>query len=220
VYPDPDPETDTVDGSVACNDSGGDYSWSDYVNATGDDFNDFNSDSGIFAMASTEPGAWIQIIRFIALFKTSSLTAGATISSATISLYGVYKDITLTATPDINIYSSNPTSNTALQGSDYSTLGTTAFSSAIAYADWNTAGYNNFSLNASGIANINKIGISKFGARNANYDVANSSPTWSDSGYYEMDFNNADKADTTSDPKLVVTYTTGGATSNQVMSII
>jgi hypothetical protein len=117
--------------------------------------------------------------------------------------------------PDLNIYSSNPASNTALVAGDFDSLGTTAFcDTPILFTNWGT-GYNDFALNASGLAAISKTGVSKFGLRNANYDVAD-----------ELDPNNHDpswSSDTTSavspwysekgegyQPKLVVTYTTSG----------
>ena len=105
------------------------------------------------------------------------------------------------------MYSSAPATDTAIVTGDYSTLGSTAFSTAITYAGFSTTGYNDFALNNDGIANISKTGISKFGARNANYDVANVDPaTGSASLTSGMDTFAVEAAGTTTDPKLVVTY--------------
>ncbi|MFH1820642.1 MAG: hypothetical protein ABH805_01905, partial [Candidatus Nealsonbacteria bacterium] len=109
---------------------------------------------------------------------------------------------------DVNVYSATPNSNTALVTSDYAQTGgntPTALATAITYIGWNTAGYNDWTFNASGIAAIDVLGVSKFSVRNANYDAASSTPSWgagssSFSAYY------ADQTGTAQDPKLVVTY--------------
>ena len=75
------------------------------------------------------------------------------------------------------------------------------------YANYSISGYNDFTLNANGIAAISKTGISKFSARNANYDVAASSPPWVDSGLSSLYFYMAEQG-TGYKPKLVVTYDT------------
>jgi hypothetical protein len=157
--------------------------------------------------SSTTTDRWDDLRRIITLFNTSSLGAGATIDSATLSLYGQSKVDPLLITHDLNIYSSAPASNTALVSADYSTFGSTAFSTAITYAGWSTTAYNVFSLNASGITNINKTGVSKFGARNANYDVAAIAPTWASGQINVTICYSADETGTSNDPKLVVTYT-------------
>jgi len=65
---------------------------------------------------------------------------------------------------------------------------------------------NDFVLNASGKSNIDTGGISKFSARNANYDVADVAPTWSASGDSYLYAKSADTAGTSEDPKLVVNH--------------
>jgi len=70
-----------------------------------------------------------------------------------------------------------------------------------------TGAYNDFTLNASGIANIAKTGISKFGYRHA-VDIDNSAPTWGSGAdsYFTASF-----SDTGSNqPKLDVTFTRAG----------
>jgi hypothetical protein len=132
------------------------------------------------------------------------LTASANISAAVLSLYGTLKSDGLSATPDTNVCSSAPASNTVLVAGDFDSLGATAFATAIAYAAWSTAGFNDFTLNASGVANISLTGVSKFGARNFNYDAINNAPPWVSLGLSRTQFATADSAN---DPKLVVTYT-------------
>jgi hypothetical protein len=146
--------------------------------------------------------------RYIALFDTSALTAAAAISAAVLSLYGDDKGNALGCSPNIDIYTSAPASNTALVAGDFDCLGTVSQTgSPITYAAWSITGYNAFTFDATGRGNISKTGISKFGARNANYDVANTAPSWVTNVDAYVTALNADSAGTTNDPKLVVTYT-------------
>lgn len=150
------------------------------------------------------------LYRFIALFDTSALGSGATISAATLSLNGTNKSNTFSHTSfEYNIYTSNPASNTALANADFTTLGTTKQSDTnITYTGWSTTGYNDFAFNATGIGNISKTGISKFGAREALYDAAGASLTYENDKIIRVYFNASDASGTSTDPKLVITYTT------------
>lgn len=212
VYPDPDPETSTVDGGVEfkgfdtftnMRNSAGSGAWPSRAVSTA-------GDSGAIWLGATTSPTFRGIGRGIYLFDTSVISAGATISAASLSLYGHGKADDLAITPDIDVYSANPASNTNLVASDYATLGTTSYTgSPISYASWNTAAYNVFTLNATGRAAITKAGITKLGTRNANYDVANSAPTWSastDTFSYLWSYW-ADQTGSSNDPTLDVTYT-------------
>jgi hypothetical protein len=158
--------------------------------------------------AGTTSGQFDEIRRSIFLFDTSSIPDGDTVDSATLSLSGSSKNDDLVVTPDLNIYSSAPASNTALVAGDYDSLGGTAFSTAITYANLSTTGYNDFALNATGLLAITKTGVSKFGGRNANKDVANSAPAWTsnlDAGFIVYMAEEVAAGDQR--PKLVVTHT-------------
>ena len=90
------------------------------------------------------------------MFDTSSIPDTDEISAADFKLY-----ITAIAdvfTQTINLYSSNPASNTAIATTDYdyTDFGTTAFATGIATSAATTAAYNTWVLNASGLANISK----------------------------------------------------------------
>jgi len=144
-YPDPHPETTTVDGVVAeGSQSLNWWSWSGLVNNSGDyGGDDYAEDDCIRIFANTGDGTddWRSLIRSIFLFDTSGIGGSSMIDSAVFSVYGTEKGDGLSITPDINVYSSNPTSNTALDADDYSTLGSTAFSTAITYANYSVTGY-------------------------------------------------------------------------------
>ena len=213
VYPDPDPETTSVDGNTShVYTTGSGVAWGTLVAAAGTAAVDTGSPNNIIRMRGDNVlNQFVDLWRGIFLFDTSALGAGSTVDSATLSLWGTSKADALVATPNINIYSSAPASNTALAAGDFDSLGSTAFSTAITYDNWSVTAYNDFALNASGLTNISKTAVSKFGARNVNYDVANSAPPWADQAISRLNGANAEAADTTNDPKLVVTYTAGAA---------
>lgn len=152
-----------------------------------------------------ETSLWRAITRGIFLFDTAGLPDTCIVSEATLSVYGSSKSDGLSITPDANIYASNPTTDTALVVADYSRVSDTPFSSAITYNAFNTAGYNNFALNADGLAAVNRTGISKFSLRNANYDVANQPPAWTSEQISQIACHFTEKG-TGFKPKLVVTY--------------
>jgi len=219
VYPDPNPETTTVDGK--CRDASADNrSWATVRNAAGSDKDDSSAfESGVQIGAGTTSNTWEYIARGFFLYDTSSIPDTDMVDSATLSLYGHAKSDTLGSTPNINIYTSNPASNTALVASDYATVGDTAqCDTAVTYAGWSSAAYNDFAFNATGLGNISKTGVSKFSSRNASYDVANSAPTWASSNpFSNIQVEMAETASTTKDPKLVVIHS--AAATGQYMSL-
>lgn len=207
AYPDPDPETTTVDGHARHTYTiGTNSSWATIIAAAGSAASDTETVGPYIQMqADNGTDGWLALRRWIALFDTSSIADGNNIDSATLSLFGSAKTDTLSVTPDINIYSSAPASNTAVAAGDFDSLGSTAFSTVIAYANWNTAAYNDFVLNANGRANISKTGVSKFGARNANYDAAAVAPAWSASNpASNLNGQSSSAGGDGDDPKLVV----------------
>ena len=212
-YPNPNVESTSVDGyTYRSYGVGLGVAWGTLVAADGTSSDDSSTTLYFFSMKSdTTSNQWRDMYRSIILFDTSAFDEADTITSAVLSVKGEAKADELATTPDLNIYSSNPASNTAVAAGDLDTLGSTAFSSAIAYSSLSTTAYNDFTLNASGLAAIDTAGISKFGTRNANRDVANSSPTWGSNQESYFYGASADTASTTSDPKLVITYTAAGA---------
>lgn len=163
---------------------------------------------GNIAIASSgTSNQWARLTRDILTFDTSAV-GGLGIISAILSLAsgGKADNYTPAIGMDIAIYSATPASNNSIVGADYSRIGTTAFAT-IANAAWPGSGtYADFALNAAGLANIDGSGISRFGVRNANYDVAVVAPTWTSGATASLDFKLADTAGTTTDPKLTVTY--------------
>lgn len=213
-YPDANPETTSVDGQARQSyAAAAGVSWATIIAAAGN--NAADSSTSDYPTYISEDGTgydnkWKALYRCIFLFDTSGLPDTAIISAAVLSLYGIGKNDTGTAiAPNVNLYSSAPASNTAVVGGDFDSLGTTPFcDTPITYANWKTASpyWNDFDLNAAGIAAIDKAGVSKFGTRNANYDVAATAPAWTASGTHRVQAYFSEQG-TGYKPTLVVTYT-------------
>lgn len=200
VYPDAsDPGTTSTSGMIAATQT---TPWSAVRDATA------GASVGVVpTQASFIRTAWngtnYGIKRGFFLFDTSALTSAASISAAVISLAaqgaaGINED-----TSTIHVVSSTPASNTTLVVEDFDQVGSTSFGS-LAMASWvaTDTTYNAFALDANGIANISKTGVSKFATRNSR-DFDNSAPT----GVNDITCYFSGQAGTTTDPKLVITYT-------------
>lgn len=147
------------------------------------------------------------------MFNTAGLPDDAVISGATLSLYGNLKTNGL-GSLTIGVVSSNPAANNTIAASDFNiaNFGATDYGTRYTYAGFSTSAYNDMAFNATGIAAISKTGITKLGTRLGN-DIDDSSPTWSSLAQTYFYAIAADTTGTSTDPKLVVTYslpTTGG----------
>ena len=204
AYPDADPETTTVDGHVR-RDTGTE-TWATIHDGAGTAFSD-NATTAQFAsvVSSTTANRWDVIRRGIFLFDTSSITASATISAVVFSLWAT--SVTNDFTSSLCVVSSNPASNTGLANSDYATLGTTQYASDTALSGITTGAYTDISLNATGIAAVSKTGVTKLGTL-ISQDRTNTEPTWASALQSNVTGRYAEinGADTSNDPKLVVTY--------------
>lgn len=205
-YPDPDTETTTVDGYAQH--GGVSLSWSDIRSGAGN-FSEDNNEDYIFAywLATAVSNQWDTVARSIFLFDTAAIDAASTISSASFKFYCVTKTAPTDADAtkrELRVVSSSPAANTSITGTDYATLGTTTFG-AFSYAGLTTGAVNTVALNASGLANITKGGISKFGARSG-ADQDNSAPTWASGDTYAVYGRFAEYTGTASDPTLEVVY--------------
>lgn len=202
VYPDPNPETSTVDGWVIKDDSS---NWTTTRDAT---TGSATSDSGTESYVQSEfntPNYPIR--RVVLLFDTSAIPDGDTIDSAILSMYWDSAKARDTTNGDtVEVVVSNPASNTAVATGDFdrATKWTfTAQATNILISAFTGNAYNDFTLNATGRGNVSKTGISKFGLIGGN-DLNNTTPT--QRGYIPLDM--AEIAGTGQDPKLVVNYST------------
>lgn len=211
-FPNADAETTSVDGKAThtAGGLGSGVAWATLRAGTGTSSSDAVADElAARWVADNVSNQWRIQDRGFFLFDTSALTSGATISAATLSLYVHILTAPTDATAskrELRVVSSNPASNTGLTGTDYATIGSTEFGH-ITYGSVSIDAYNDVSLNASGLSNISKTGISKFGTLSG-ADMDNSAPTWAlfDVLAYQIKF--AEASGTSTDPKLTVTYTT------------
>lgn len=200
VYPD---GVTTIDGQVER--SGVDETWSAIRNGAG---NAVNTGSVAILAAgvgcSTTTDQFASLFRGIFTFDTSAL-AGGTVTAVTLSLVGHTKAFFLSGSPSLHVAGATPASNNNLVAADYSQVQRVSFGS-IAYADFNTDGttYNDIVLNASGLAQINTAGITRFSTQ-LDSDI-NDAPTWASGGLIVMYCKSADN-DISIKPKLVITYT-------------
>lgn len=196
-HPDPSVEVSTFDGFVR-NTTGADYAA--VQSATdGDVIND--TSTGDRGIRNSDVGGSYSIFRSAFLFDTSSIPDTDSITSATFSLYGTGSASEDVDTDSVSVVASTPASNTAIALGDFDQFGTTKLATDITIASWNTGAYNDFTLNASGLAAISKTGITKLGARTAK-DISATTPT----GENYVFTHYADQTGTTNDPKLVVVH--------------
>jgi hypothetical protein len=212
VYTDAHPETNTVDGVVVHYQSTTD--WDTCHDATNGTSAISSNTDDLFAAARKDTSNRFGIYRGFFLFNTSTITSGMIINSATLSLYVRGKANSDNDGDDwvAIIPSVTPASNTNLTIADYDQCGATnnptEAHDASERKDISAVGINaylNWTLNAVGIAAINKTGISKFGAREG-HDCIDSPYAGSANSSNYIDGNFAETAGTTQDPMLTVVY--------------
>ena len=204
VYP-------SLDGYAA--EQGVDVSWATIIVASGNGgADDETLINAVYIRCADTQDQFENLNRGIFLFDTSGIPDTAEIISAIFTLYGYFKSDQLSCTPDINIYSANPASNTALVGGDFDSLGSIPYcDTPITYANWlysttTPTGINNFIFNDVGIAAISKTDITKIGVRNANYDVSGDVPNYTNPNDVARLATYASEKGGAYRPKLIITY--------------
>jgi hypothetical protein len=203
VYPDTSTGSTTCDSMVRRDSVDETFS----VIRSGDGSNAYPTNNAlqIRLVASTTTNQFSQLVRSGMTFDTSGLTSGATISSAVLSLYWweVFTNFAGTGTTQ-EICSFSAATNNNIIASDYGGFSYTSFAS-LAISSISTEAYTDNTLNASGIANVSKTGISGFGVRHG-WDLNNSfTGTWEESKQLTTQARASDYG--SNKPKLVVTYT-------------
>jgi hypothetical protein len=198
VYPDPDPETATVDGHCERQAT---ESWATVRAASAatsvDSGTSGSGASLIFGQVFIVDSNNRRIVRGFTLFDTSALGDTDTINSGTLSLYRE----SVSGTDTCEIIATTPASNTNLVLEDYDQIGSTTFGT---FSSPPSGQYTNVSLNASGIAAISKTGVTKLGGRQT-WDYTNTAQAPSSEGRFTP--YSADDTNGSRDPKLVVDYT-------------
>lgn len=135
---------------------------------------------------------------------TSALPSNANITAATFNIYGTSFVRTDSTDNGFTLIQTTQADPTDLATADYANVGTTEGATRINVDDWNTSGYNIWTLNATGRSWINKgAGAwTKLGIREG-HDLDNHQPD----GHTTADAYFADRAGDSEDPYLSVTYT-------------
>lgn len=201
--PDAHPETTSVDGDAGrVNDSLETFATLNGGAGTRSEDSDVNIvELGLVRNEGSAP-FWRRCVRGFFLFDTSALTAGAIIRSAVFSFVSGSKSTAWVES--VALIGVTPASDTALVSADYSQTGSTRYSADLLISDIDAGGsnYNNITVNATGLAQISKTGITKFGMKTASEidSTEPSSAAFSASFYVTCSDNGSNK------PKLVVTY--------------
>jgi hypothetical protein len=158
--------------------------------------------------ASATNNQYQMLRRALTCFDTSALPDTANISEAVLSLYGTAKGNTLGETP-LHVCAVAPAATNAIANADYGNFSTTSFGS-ISYTNFDGGNkYNGITLNSDGKSAISLTGITKYGQR-LGWDILNDTTglSWNASTNFTVfAYNSAAAAGTSTDPKLVVTYT-------------
>ena len=169
--------------------------------------NDIDNEHSFIVVQNT--GSAFNLRRSWFLFDTSVIPDDDSIDSVTITLYGSGRATTDTIGTSADVVAATTASDTGYTASDFGNVSFSSFAS-IASGSWDTTdgNPNDFSLNASGEANVSKTGTSKF-ALLTGTDVSNTAPTGTQvlslGGYY------ADEAGTTVDPVITIEHSAGAA---------
>jgi hypothetical protein len=215
-YPDASPESTSVDGGAGHTDVDSN-TFADKRAATGNSGNDDNATLGpnlggaggvLRIQTGTTTNHWNSLTRIGTLFDTSALPDAADISAATYSLMLKSKGNSFSTGKASNVVTCAPASNTAFGSGDYQSFSFTRQCDTDAtYASHSAEAYTDWALNATGLGNISKTGITKFGLAYAP-DIDADQGTWASDVFTDLQFYSADNASGTSKaPKLAVTYT-------------
>ncbi len=218
LFPDPNPETNTVDGR-AVNGLTDNQTFATIRAANGDVTSDSTNTTNVCLNSGTNADTWSALCRGFALFKTSDIGAGQTVSAATFSIVVTAK--TTTITDSYGVVGATTASNTAIAMADYqgTVANTTRYATDISGASMvaDSATYNDFSFNATGISAVLVTSITKIGLRTKS-DIDSVAPTYVSGGQAQIDWVNADTAGTTTDPKLTVVHAaTPAATTKPIL---
>lgn len=201
--------------------------WEGVQNVNGDS-SDYAADNvPMFIEAFSDGSQWFQLVRGLVGFDTSAIGDTDTISAATLSFYGSDKTETasgFSAVYEVTISEGSTASTTTIADSDYQatrSAGTTEFvGTRKSYAGWSVGSYNDFTLDADGIGNIDKTGQSTFAMRiGADFDNSPYSIPASGDRYTRVNWSTSEVAGTSQDPKLVVEHTSGDLDINVFESV-
>jgi hypothetical protein len=214
VYADPDAEVRQV--FAAAGDT-----WANLYGGAGNQISGAGTESDFHRVIhGSTSGKWYYMVRYGLVFPTSTIGAGYICSSGTFGVYATNKVDGNNDLPSTNIYSWSPADPVNLAATDFANCGSDAFcDTAIAYGNW-TVGYKTFVLNSTGTAWVDLEGYTNISIRNANYDVANTAPTWNAAQDWEIIGYTANQGGTSQDPYLQLTYGAAPSTGHDFTTLL
>ena len=215
--PDASPETTTVDGQ--CEEGTATTTWATIRDATD---SDSASDDGIQLSAqivTNATPAWAQFNRSIVLYDHSDVDDAATKDSCIQSVFTKFPFDNWATQQAITLVTSTPASNTAVTTADYDQLGTVKQSDTETLIDnISDESYMDYTLNATGLANISLTGVSKFGYR-LKEDADDNPQAIAATKTAQVDWEAAEHTGG-NDPKSVLQYTVAAAGGNQLFALM
>jgi hypothetical protein len=141
-----------------------------------------------------------QFFRAALVFDTSAIPDGATIDAARLTLVMISKTDAFTSS--VGVVASTLATDTALVAGDYDQFGTTDLATQRTIASLSATGAEVFTLNAAGLAAINKTGNTRLAIRISD-DISDAEPTWSSNATSQIRYED----DTGTVPALAIDYT-------------
>jgi hypothetical protein len=228
-FPDSSPESTSVDGWAGATGSG---TWAALRAASGSSSGDSDGEIYVPRLRTNGSSQFNLMYRAFFFFDVSAISSDDSINSATMGFVasaGIANGFTST----VELVNATLATNTAVVNADFqgtvSDVTRQATGIAFSAVTADSATYNDFTLNSTGLATITAAvaadGIVKLGFKD-NWDVDNAGPTAGASKNSYMAVQTADAADANDRPRLVVTHSPpsaavtgtigGGATEQQV----
>ena len=178
-------------------------------------FQDSVADSFCAYLDQNSTDNCLTMVRGIFVFDTSAIPDTDTIDSATLAIKRSGVAMKDDFTDSVSLVKGYSASNTALAATDYNIVNwdMTQQASDILFSATAADTFFTFTLNATGLTNIIKTGVSKFGTTFAN-DRTDTKPTSGAVASQRMPNYFADTAGTDSDPILTVVHSAAGGAAN------
>lgn len=160
-----------------------------------------------YTIAATTSNQWRFLGQVLTAFDTSSIPDTDTVTAATYSHYGATADggkVDSGAGYSLVVVEGTFGGGPIVSG-DYELFNTTALSSTLALSSWTDGAYNDFALNASGLAVISKTGTTKLTLL-FEQDRSGTPVTWVSAANDGINSSYSEQTGTSQDPQLVVTH--------------
>jgi PKD repeat protein len=206
----------TNDGVLQENSGDFNGTWADFHHGVGTQVtNDPATELAPQMLGASTSGYYEYLIRGMNTFDGSSIPDAATINDAVVSVYGIYKETGL-GNPKTAIIDATPASYTTYIAADFSATSFTRMSDTDVV--FNGAGWNNFTLNAAGLAKINKTGDFAF-MFTSDKDADDTEVTWGSAGRTLHDYRPAAYLSENNNPIITINYTLGTVSTYPVSTI-